>query len=112
MDNHYLTVTAYLSQIPYYQTFGTPANARYAQGDEFANERRRKAMNEQDPFVIPLSLVGRPDNVSDKTVRRISQRLESAGEIVVQHTPTGRGLLNIPGYRRLREEILAGSRAA
>ncbi len=69
-------------------------------------------MIEREPFVIPLSLAGRPDNISDKTVRRISNRLEADGEIVVQHTPTGRGLLNIPGYRRLREEILAGTRTA
>ena len=69
-------------------------------------------MIENEAFVIPLSLIGRSESVSDKTVRRISDRLESDGEIEVQHTPTGRGLLSIPGYRRLREEILAGSRAA
>ena len=64
-------------------------------------------MIENEPFVIPLSLIGRSEAVSDKTVRRISQRLESEGKIEVQHTPTGRGLLNIPGYRRLRQEILS-----
>ncbi len=69
-------------------------------------------MGEQDRFVIPLSLVGRPENVSSETVRRLARRLEHTGEIDVQHTPTGRGLLNIPGYRRLREEILAGTRTA
>jgi len=69
-------------------------------------------MIESEPFVIPLSLAGRPDNISDKTVRRISDRLEADGEIEVKHTPTGRGLLNIPGYRRLREEIHAGNKAA
>ena len=68
-------------------------------------------MYEQEPFVIPLSLIGRSESVSDKTVRRISQRLEADGEITVQRTPTGRGLVNIPGYRRLRKEIL-GLRAA
>ncbi len=69
-------------------------------------------MDEQERFVIPLSLVGRPENVSSETVRRLAKRLECSGEIDVQHTPTGRGLLNIAGYRRLREEILAGNRAA
>ena len=64
-------------------------------------------MYEQEPFVIPLSLIGRSENVSDKTVKRLAMKLESDGEIVVERTPTKRGLVNIPGYRRLREEILS-----
>ena len=66
-------------------------------------------MYEQEPFVIPLSLIGRSESVSDKTVRKLAKRLEHSGEIDVQHTPTGRGLVNIPGYRRLREEILSAT---
>lgn len=69
-------------------------------------------MDEQDRFIIPLSLIGRSENISDETVRRLAKRLESDGEIVVQHTPTKRGLVNIPGYRRLREEILSPSNRA
>ncbi len=66
-------------------------------------------MYEQEPFVIPLSLIGRSENVSDKTVKRLARKLENDGEIVVQHTPTKRGLVNIPGYRRLRQEILSAT---
>lgn len=69
-------------------------------------------MKEREPFVVPLSLVGRSENISDKTVRRILRRLEADGEVEVQRTPTGRGLLNISGYQRLRKEILTAANHA
>lgn len=69
-------------------------------------------MDEQDRFVIPLSVIGPTENISSETVRRKAKQLERDGLITIQHTPYGRGILNIPGYRRLREEILSGSRAA
>ena len=69
-------------------------------------------MDGQKRFVIPLSLIGRPEDVSDETVRRYAKRLAAAGEIELQTTPTGRGLVNIPGYLRLRQEILSSRTAA
>ena len=38
-------------------------------------------MVENEAFVIPLSLVGRSESISDKTVRRISRRLESEAKL-------------------------------
>ena len=69
-------------------------------------------MDAQDRFIIPLSLVGRPENVSSETVRRFARRLEDAGELTVERTPTGRGLISFSGYTRLRHEILSGQHAA
>ncbi len=58
-----------------------------------------------EPFVIPTSLIGPSEDVSTETVRKIVARLEEAGEIEVHRTPTRRGRLNIPGYKRVREVI-------
>ena len=83
-----------------------------ATGEQAFRQLKEQPMQAHETFVIPISLVGRPENVSDKTVWRIAQRLESAGEIELERTPTGRGLLNIPGYKRLRQEILSARRQA
>ncbi len=68
-------------------------------------------MDEQERFVIPISVVGGSENVSSETIRRLAKRLERDGVLTIQSTPYGRGFLNIPGYRRLREAIHAGNKA-
>ena len=69
-------------------------------------------MEDNTQFVIPLSVVGVPMNVSGETVRRYAKRLEENQQIDIQETPTGRLITNFLGYQRLRAAILAGSRAA
>jgi len=69
-------------------------------------------VDELDKFVIPLSVIGHPENISSETVRRVAKRLESDGQIAVQRTPYGRGSVNIPGYRRLLQELLSLSSKA
>ena len=69
------------------------------------------SVDDNTQFVIPLSLVGVPENISGETVRRYARRLEENDEIDLQQTPTGRLLINFSGYQRLRQEIL-GPRAA
>ncbi len=58
-----------------------------------------------EDFVIPISVIGPVAGISNETVRRIVRNLEDADEIEVLRTPTGRGRLNIPGYRRVSEWI-------
>lgn len=69
-------------------------------------------MEDDTQFVIPLSLVGIPENVSDETVRRYARRLQDDRELDIQRTPTGRLLINYLGYRRLRHEILSARTVA
>lgn len=69
-------------------------------------------MEDDTQFVIPLSLVGVPEKVSDETVRRYARRLEAGRELDIQQTPTGRLLINYLGYQRLRQEILSARTAA
>lgn len=64
-------------------------------------------MKDDIQFVIPLSLVGIPEHVSDETVRRYARRLQDDRELDIQQTPTGRLLINFSGYQRLRQEILS-----
>ena len=64
-------------------------------------------MRMQNGFVIPLSLVGRDENVSGEHARRIAKSLENEGLIDVHRTPTGRLLLDVSGYQELRQAILA-----
>jgi len=66
-------------------------------------------MESQDRYIIPLSLVGRDENISGEHARRLARRLEDDGKITVQRTPTGRMLLNISGYMELRHAILESS---
>ena len=63
-------------------------------------------MSMQSGFVIPLSLVGRDENISGEHARRIAKTLESEGLIDLNRTPTGRLLLNVSGYKELRQAIL------
>ena len=72
---------------------------------------KENAVEDNAQFVIPLSLVGVPERVSDETVRRYARRLEEAQELDIQQTPTGRLLINFSGYQRLRHEII-GTAAA
>ena len=69
-------------------------------------------MDEQDRFVIALSAIGPTENISSETVRRKAKQLESDGLIAIQHTPYGRGLVTISGYKRLRELLLSGNHRA
>lgn len=63
-----------------------------------------------EDFVIPISMIGPAAGISNETVRRLVRTLEDAGEIDVLRTPTGRGRVNIAGYRRVRERIVGGER--
>jgi DNA-binding IscR family transcriptional regulator len=60
-------------------------------------------------FVIPLSLVGRDENVSIEHARRLAKKLSDEGLIEVQRTPTGRMLLDVSGYELLRQSIQASA---
>jgi hypothetical protein len=64
-------------------------------------------VSDSKEFVIPLSMAGAPDGVSDETVRRYAKRLEGDGELDIKRTPTGRLITNFVGYQRLRAEILS-----
>ena len=69
-------------------------------------------MEDNTQFVIPLSLVGVPENISDETVRRYARRLEENQEIDLQQTLTGRLITNFLGYQRLRKAFRDGSKRA
>ncbi len=68
--------------------------------------------NENECHVISVSLIAPKENVSRETVRRIVGQLQSAGEITLERTPTGRGRITISGYHKVCNAIRAMRKSA